>query len=83
MPSHSREDGDSSRENEKLGADVEQIEHDSKVDDRDGELLAPDRRVQAEKHLVRLLDMRLMPTMVLVFIMNYIDVSDAPYFTAT
>ena len=74
MTAHSREDS-SSKENEKLDIDVKHIEHNPKVDDSDVELLAPDRRVQAEKHLVRLLDMRLLPTIVLIFIMNYIDVS--------
>ena len=74
MTAHSREDS-SSKENEKLDIDVNHIEHNPKVDDSDVELLAPDRRVQAEKHLVRLLDMRLLPTIVLIFIMNYIDVS--------
>ncbi len=33
------------------------------------------KRKAAERHLVRKLDMRLMPTIVLIFIMNYIDVS--------
>ncbi|KAK7691721.1 hypothetical protein QCA50_005121 [Cerrena zonata] len=64
---------DDSRENDKLGVDVEHIEHDSKIDDPDGELLTPDRRAEAEKRLIRLLDMRLLPTIVLIFIMNYID----------
>ena len=43
-------------------------------DDRDGELLGPLRK-SAEKELVRKLDMRLLPTIVVIFIMNYIDVS--------
>ncbi|QRW21161.1 major facilitator superfamily transporter [Rhizoctonia solani] len=33
----------------------------------------PDERARAEKKLVRKLDSRLMPTMILIFIMNYID----------
>lgn len=41
----------------------------------DGELLAEDVRPAAERRLVRKLDMRLLPTIVLIFIMNYIDVS--------
>ena len=32
-------------------------------------------RIQAERKLVRKLDMRLLPTIVLIYIMNYIDVS--------
>ncbi|RDX53994.1 MFS general substrate transporter [Lentinus brumalis] len=39
----------------------------------DGELLAPDVRPSAEGQLVRMLDMRLLPTIILIFIMNYID----------
>ena len=41
----------------------------------DSELLLPERRLVAEKHLVRALDMRFLPTIILIFIMNYIDVS--------
>lgn len=37
-------------------------------------LLSSDRRPAEEKALVRKLDMRLLPTIVLVFILNYIDV---------
>lgn len=40
----------------------------------DGELLAQDIRLSAERRLVRTLDMRLLPTIILIFIMNYIDV---------
>ncbi|KAI0332944.1 MFS general substrate transporter [Cubamyces sp. BRFM 1775] len=39
----------------------------------DGELLALDVRAAAERRLVRILDWRLLPTIVLIFIMNYID----------
>ncbi|KAI0687878.1 MFS general substrate transporter [Cerioporus squamosus] len=39
----------------------------------DGELLAQDVRPSAERRLVRMLDMRLLPTIILIFIMNYID----------
>lgn len=42
---------------------------------KDGELLAQDVRPSAERRLVRMLDMRLLPTIILIFIMNYIDVS--------
>ena len=40
-----------------------------------GDLLSPEVRVDAERHLVRKLDMRLLPTIVLIYIMNSIDVS--------
>ena len=40
----------------------------------DGELLAQDVRLLAERRLVRTLDMRLLPTIVVIVIMNYIDV---------
>ncbi|KAM5542855.1 hypothetical protein V8D89_003239 [Ganoderma adspersum] len=39
----------------------------------DGELLATDVRAAAERRLVRMLDRRLLPTIILIFIMNYID----------
>lgn len=45
------------------------------TEEKDGELLLPERRAAAERHLVRMLDMRLLPTIVLIFILNYIDVS--------
>ncbi len=48
---------------------------DLRVDEDDGSLLIPSRRVQAEKRLVRMLDLRLLPAIILVFITNYIDVS--------
>lgn len=41
----------------------------------DGELLLPGIRQKAEKTLLRKLDTRLLPTILLVFILNYIDVS--------
>ena len=40
----------------------------------DSELLAQDVRPAAERRLVRKLDMRLLPTIIVIFIMNYIDV---------
>lgn len=46
----------------------------------DGYLLAADVRPSAERALVRKLDMRLLPTIILIFIMNYIDVSLLPMF---
>ena len=42
--------------------------------DDDSELLAPEVRQTAERHLVRVLDSRLMPTIIIIFLMNYIDV---------
>ena len=44
------------------------------IHDEDGELLLPERREQAERKLVRKLDFRLLPTIILIFILNYIDV---------
>ena len=43
-------------------------------EDGDGELLGPLRK-SAEKRLVRKLDMRLLPTIVMSSIINFIDVS--------
>jgi len=40
---------------------------------QDGELLDPEIRPVAERKLVRTLDMRLMPTIIVIFILNYID----------
>ena len=42
---------------------------------QDDELLAPEVRIVAERRLVRTLDRRLLPTIIVIFIMNYIDVS--------
>ncbi|KAI0741207.1 MFS general substrate transporter [Earliella scabrosa] len=44
-----------------------------KEDLLDGELLSEDVRPAAERRLVRILDMRLLPTIILIYIMNYID----------
>lgn len=41
--------------------------------EKDGDLLAKDVRPAAERQLVRQLDIRLMPTIIVIFIMNYID----------
>ena len=38
-------------------------------------LLKEENRKAAERHVVRKLDMRLMPTVVTLYLMNYIDVS--------
>ena len=43
--------------------------------DRDVELLSAERRPTAEKQLVKMLDLRLLPTIILIFILNFIDVS--------
>ena len=40
----------------------------------DGVLLEDDKRVAAERRLVKKLDHRLLPTIVVIYIMNYIDV---------
>ena len=40
----------------------------------DGVLLENDKRAAAERRLVKKLDHRLLPTIVVIFIMNYIDV---------
>lgn len=53
---------------------LEESSRSSQVDDPDGALLAPSRRIQAERELVRALDFRLLPAIILIFIMNYIDV---------
>ena len=45
------------------------------VGDSDSDLLSADARPAAERRLVRQLDLRLMPTIIIIFIMNYIDVS--------
>ena len=43
----------------------------------DGVLLENDKRVSAERRLVQKLDHRLLPTIVVIYIMNFIDVSQA------
>ena len=48
--------------------------HDS---DDDGVLLEDDKRASAERRLVKKLDHRLLPTIVVIYIMNYIDVRQA------
>ena len=45
------------------------------VGDDDGALLLPGVREAAERRLVRKLDYRLLPTVILIYILNYIDVS--------
>lgn len=57
---------------------IEKVETSSQdvidIHDEDGELLLPEHREQAERKLVRKLDFRLLPTIILIFILNYIDV---------
>ena len=45
--------------------------HDS---NNDGVLLKDDKRASAERRLLKKLDRRLLPTIVVIYIMNYIDV---------
>ncbi|KAH9941929.1 MFS general substrate transporter [Amylocystis lapponica] len=52
---------------------VEQRSPIDAIDQKDGELLPADVRPAAERRLVRMLDARLMPTIIVIFIMNYID----------
>lgn len=53
---------------------VEDRSSSSYVDNLDSTLLDTSLRAQAERKLVRKLDWRLLPTIILIFIMNYIDV---------
>ncbi|KAJ3484027.1 hypothetical protein NLI96_g5906 [Meripilus lineatus] len=52
---------------------VEDRSSSSYVDNLDSTLLDTSLRAQAERKLVRKLDWRLLPTIILIFIMNYID----------
>lgn len=65
---------------EKSSADIQQLE--SSADSvADGNALPESgspERLLAEKKLVRKLDTRLLPTIFIIFIMNYIDVSGQP-----
>ena len=49
----------------------------TRLDDYDGSLLSIDTRPAAERALVRKLDLWLLPTIILIFILNYIDVSSS------
>lgn len=62
---------------QKVAVSVEQVENisNSEVTAVDSDLLLPSRRVLAERRLVRVLDLRLLPTIILIFVLNYIDVS--------
>jgi hypothetical protein len=46
----------------------------------DGVLLENDQRASAERRLVKKLDYRLLPTIILIYIMNYIDVRQPHWF---
>ena len=59
---------------EKILAQVEHVETFDSWDDT----ITPEQRREEEKRLVRLLDMRLLPAVILIFLMNYTDVSHAP-----
>lgn len=69
----------STASDEKYEAKVSSIENVEdtlgKPIDDDSELLLPEVRQYAERKLVRKLDSRVLPTIVLIFILNYIDVS--------
>lgn len=54
---------------ERVSEEGDAIKSDSSI-----QILDAENRKKAERRLVRKLDMRLMPTIVLIFIMNYIDV---------
>ena len=45
------------------------------VQEDPGDLLKGENRKAAERRVVRKLDMRLMPTVAIIYLMNYIDVS--------
>ena len=67
-------DGREDKIEAKAASVVEQPASDTSVSS-DSELLSVDARPAAERRLVRQLDLRLMPTIIVIFIMNYIDVS--------
>lgn len=57
------------------GQDAEVTVQNTEVAEKEAQLFDLEDRTQAEKRLVRLLDTRLLPTVVLILVMNYIDVS--------
>jgi hypothetical protein len=63
----------------RVSADDYQVEHVETTSNNDGKSdevgILGDGRAAAERRLVRKLDTRLLPTIVVIFIMNYIDVS--------
>lgn len=62
--------------NEKAEIAMEEHPNSPTLEDKDPLPLAGSpERLLAERKLVRKLDMRVMPTIILIYIMNYIDVS--------
>ena len=57
------------------GSPIRQAEKSLYVEASDTELLSPSLRPIAEKNLVKTLDLRLLPMLVLIYILSYIDVS--------
>ena len=68
-------------ENEKEASDIDIFVGKSATPSQDEDLPAhgSPERLLAERRLVRKLDMRLVPTIFILFIMNYIDVSHAHF----
>jgi hypothetical protein len=71
-----------SKENEKEEVFIENKATRADTLDAIPEIGTPER-ILAERKLVRKLDMRLLPTIILIYIMNYIDVSSTFYVLAT
>lgn len=69
----STKDSDSVGIDEKDNVLIEQRSSPGFIEAPDGELLNADIRPSAERKLVRLLDMRLLPTIIVIFLLNYID----------
>lgn len=69
----STKDSDSVGIDEKDNVLIEQRSSPGFIEATDGELLNADIRPSAERKLVRLLDMRLLPTIIVIFLLNYID----------
>ena len=67
-------------ENEKEASDI--FVEITTTPPHDEDLPAPgsQERLLAERRLVRKLDMRLIPTIFVIYIMNYIDVRPPPFF---
>ncbi|PCH36647.1 MFS general substrate transporter [Wolfiporia cocos MD-104 SS10] len=64
---------DSVQIDEKKTPVVEQHSPANSISTLDGDLVDPNVRQAAERKLVRLLDMRLLPTIIVIFLLNYID----------
>lgn len=61
------------------GKEQEQDDKSKANVDDSGQILDTQRRAIAERQLVRRLDMRLLPTIFLIYIVNYIDVRLNPF----